>query len=113
MYAFVSKQINQKYQKKTLIENYKKILITMSPVVPHFSNECLSLMGFEDNSWPKYNENLIKEEKIEIVIQINGKKRGLIKSKVNQAEENIVEIAIKDEKLSKYLDEKNIKKNLC
>ncbi len=112
MYSFVSKQINQKYKKKTLIENYKKILIAMSPIIPHFSNECLVGIDVKDNSWPKYNENLIKEETIEIVIQINGKKRGLIKTKINQTEENIFEIVKKDEKLSKYLDEKNIKRKI-
>ena len=41
MYSFLNKEIKKKYSKKTLIENYKKILITMNPIIPHFANECL------------------------------------------------------------------------
>ncbi|MDA9643943.1 leucine--tRNA ligase, partial [Candidatus Pelagibacter sp.] len=41
MHSFVSKEINKKYKKKTLIENYSKILISMLPVIPHFASECL------------------------------------------------------------------------
>ena len=43
MYSFFNKTIKKKYKKKTLIENYKKILITMMPVIPHFANECLEI----------------------------------------------------------------------
>ena len=35
------------YKKNNLIENYKKILITMMPIIPHFSNECLKLINSE------------------------------------------------------------------
>ena len=38
LYSFFSKQIEQEYKKDTLIKNYKKILIIMSPVIPHFAN---------------------------------------------------------------------------
>ena len=44
LYSFLNKQINQKYSKETLIKNYEKILISMMPVIPHFSTECLSLI---------------------------------------------------------------------
>ena len=35
MYSFL-KKIKKNYKKKSLIENYKKILIAMMPVIPHF-----------------------------------------------------------------------------
>ena len=38
MYSFMYKQIQEPYTKTTLIENYKKILIVMTPIVPHFSS---------------------------------------------------------------------------
>ena len=68
-------EIRKKYTKKTLIENYKSILLLMSPVIPHFTNECLEIIKIKGAvAWPKYNENLIQEDQINIVVQINGKK---------------------------------------
>ncbi|MDC3031145.1 leucine--tRNA ligase, partial [Candidatus Pelagibacter sp.] len=56
IYSFFIKQTNKCYTKKTLIENYEKILIAMSPVVPHLSNECLIKLNSNDIKWPKYDE---------------------------------------------------------
>ena len=95
-----------------MIENYQKILITMIPIVPHFSNECLKLLNAKDVKWPNYDVSMLKEEIINIVIQINGKKRGLIQTKPNISEENLFKIINKDEKLIKYLQNKDIKKKI-
>ena len=104
--------IKKNYKKNTLIENYKKILITMQPVIPHFSNECLELINIKDVEWPKYDANLIKEEKINLVIQINGKKRALIETLPNKTLEEILELIKKDETIKKYLKDYKIKKNI-
>ena len=90
MYSFLSKQINKNYKKNTLIENYQKILIAMTPVIPHFSNECLVMMDSKETAWPSYDQSLLKENIVNIVIQINGKKRGLIKTQPNISEENLL-----------------------
>ncbi|MDC3186677.1 leucine--tRNA ligase, partial [Candidatus Pelagibacter sp.] len=42
MHTFLSKEILNEYTKETLEDNYKKILISILPIIPHFSNECLS-----------------------------------------------------------------------
>ena len=104
--------IKKNYKKNTLIENYKKILITMQPVIPHFSNECLELINIKDVEWPEYDANLIKEEKINLVIQINGKKRALIETLPNKTLEEILELIKKDETIKKYLKDYKIKKNI-
>tara|TARA_B100000925_G_scaffold131534_1_gene98402 strand:- start:3 stop:896 length:894 start_codon:yes stop_codon:yes gene_type:complete len=112
MYSFVFKQIENKYKKDTLIENYKKILILMTPVIPHFANECLLNLGSKDYKWPKVNSHLIKEDVVNIVIQVNGKKRGLIKTKNNSTEEELLKMIYKDEKMAKYVENSNIKKKI-
>ena len=53
---------------------------------------------------------MLKEEIVNIVIQINGRKRGLIQSKPDITEEKLFEIIKNDEKIIKYLDQKNIKR---
>ncbi len=79
MYSFLYKQIGKSYTKNTLIENYQKILITMTPIIPHFSNECLNIIGAKEFKWPEYDKSMLKENIINIVIQINGKKRWKFK----------------------------------
>ena len=112
VYSFLIKQINVNYTKNTLIKNYEKILITMMPVIPHFSSECLNLINSKTIKWPAYDKNKIQEEIINIVIQINGKKRGLIKTTPDISENDLFNIINKDEKLIKYLDKQIIKKKI-
>ncbi len=112
MHSFVSKQLDKNYKKETLIDNYQKILISIQPVVPHFSNECLEIINIKNVKWPDYNKEIIKEEKINLVIQINGKKRGLINTKPDKTENEIMNIIKKDEKIMKYIQNKEIKRNI-
>ena len=84
----------------------------MMPVVPHLSSECLNLINAKKISWPEIDENLIKEEIINIVVQINGKKRGLVKTKPDIIESELLNIINKDEQLLKYFNNKQIKKKI-
>ncbi|MDA9890423.1 leucine--tRNA ligase [Candidatus Pelagibacter sp.] len=113
MHSFLVKEINKGYKRKTILENYKKILITMNPILPHLSNECLEIIK-ENNEviWPKYDEKQVEESSSLIVVQINGKKRGLINTNLNVTEKEIMELIYKDEKISKYLIDSNIKKQI-
>ena len=112
MYSFFTKQINKNYKKETLVENYQKILIAIQPVIPHFSNECLELIDVFDVKWPQYDEKMIKEDKINLVIQINGKKRNLIEVEPDKTEEELFKIIKKDEKIAKYIQNNQIKKKI-
>ena len=112
MYSFFSKQINKNYQKHTLIQNYKQILIASMPVVPHLSNECLEMLNIRDISWPSINEAMLVENFINIVVQINGKKRGIVQTKVGISEEDLLQKIKSDQKIFKYLDNKTIKKKI-
>jgi len=112
MYSFMHRQIQEPYTKITLIENYKKILIVMTPIVPHFSTECLDVLDIKDSKWPKYDESILKENIINIVVQINGKKRGLVRTELNITEEKLFEIIENDETLTKYLNQKKFKKRI-
>ncbi|WP_440914097.1 leucine--tRNA ligase, partial [Candidatus Pelagibacter sp.] len=104
MHSFMINQIKKPYKKETLVENYKKILIIIQPIIPHFSHECLEQINIPITKWPEYDEKVIEEEKINLVIQINGKKRGLIEIEKGKTEIEIIEIVNKEEKLMRYLE---------
>ena len=82
--------------------------------MPHFASECLEIIGFNNKNieWPKFKEKFVQDEKINIVIQINGKKRGIISLKMDSEENEIIDLIKKDNKLLKYLDNKEIKKKI-
>jgi len=112
MQNFFSKKLNENYKKETLKDNFRKILITMLPIVPHLANECLKILNVDNPEWPDYDEKLLIEEQINYVIQINGKKRALILGKRDILENDLVDIISKEENLKKYLSGKQIKKKI-
>ena len=112
VYSFLIKQLNKKYTKNTLVENYSKILIAMQPIIPHFSSECLEILKKTNIEWPEIDEKIIKEEKVNIVVQINGKKRGLIKINIDVPENELITTIKKDDKISKFIEGKEIKRKI-
>ena len=113
MYSSLTKLIKNNYKQDTIRENYIKILTTLMPIVPHFSNECLELLNTnKELKWPIYDENAIEEKSTIIVIQINGKKRAIIDVKKNINENDLMELIYSDEKITKYFDKNEIKKKI-
>ena len=111
LYSSLLKELNNNYSKSTLIENYSKILIVMSPVLPHFSNECLTMLQKQhDVTWPSVNEEFLVENIINYVVQINGKKRAIINSKPNLSEEEFMELIKNNFSIKKYFEKNEIKK---
>ena len=111
IYNYFSKETNYFIQKDVLRENYTKILYLLSPIIPHFAQECLSELNvIKEISWPKAERKYLKEDKVEIVIQINGKKRLTIQSNTDSTEKDVYDNVIKEEYFTKNYNVKNIKK---
>jgi len=112
MYNFLTKEIEKPIKKETLIENYGKILIMMSPFIPHFTSECLSNIKQNQTKWPVVSRDELVEENINFVVQINGKKRALLNVKRDINEKGILrEIQISKE-TEKLLKDQIIKKTI-
>ncbi|WP_440653298.1 leucine--tRNA ligase [Candidatus Pelagibacter sp. HIMB1542] len=113
MHSFLTKEIKKGFTKETLIKNYKKILISINPVLPHFSNECLGMFeNKEEIKWPTYEEKFLETDMTTIVIQINGKKKGLHKTKKNLEEADLLKEIEKSLKFTKILNNENIKRKI-
>ena len=112
MYNFLIKEIDKPVKKEILIENYKKILILMNPFIPHFSNECLNTINENQINWPKISKEDLIEEDINFVVQINGKKRAILKVKRDVVEKEILEIIKVNLEIEKFLKEQIIKKTI-
>ena len=114
IYSQLTKQLEKDYSSKSLMDNYTKILTIMMPVVPHFASESLILLNFDlkDIKWPKAKSDLLKDEEIKYVVQVNGKKRGLVTANCDILEEQLMVLVKKDINIQKYLENKKIKKKI-
>ena len=98
---------------KILLDNYLKILTILSPVAPHFSSECIDELKMKiEPDWPTVDKNVIQKKVSNIVIQINGKKRGIIACDVNTDESKILEIIKSQKQYEIYIKDKTIKKTI-
>ena len=86
----------------------------LMPVLPHFACECLSMkkssISLNNYNWPKFDKELIESENCNIVIQINGKKRGVIKAAKDIEDNDLMAQIQKDEKNNKIIKNRNINK---
>ena len=112
MYNFLNKEIEKPIKRDVLIENYRKILIMMSPFIPHFTSECLSYIEHGKLIWPIVSKNQLIEENIQFVVQINGKKRALLNVKRNLDEISILKEIQLNKDTGKFLKDQKVKKTI-
>ena len=111
-YNFLNKKIDQPINNEILLENYKKILAVLFPIIPHFASECLKELNINHRvEWPPVNKKFLIDDELNIVIQINGKKRSIVNCKKGITEEDLMNILKDDLKIKKFIDNsKNIKR---
>tara|TARA_Y100001970_G_scaffold293001_1_gene437105 strand:+ start:464 stop:2998 length:2535 start_codon:yes stop_codon:yes gene_type:complete len=111
-HTFFTNAIKQNKNHSNLKVDYIKFLTSISPVIPHFSNECLSHLDANDNLWPIIEEKFLVEEKVNIVVQFNGKKRGVFQTNKDISEDKLIEVIIENKLFEKYLKGNKIKKQI-
>ena len=83
------------------------------PFIPHLANECLKKLETTNSSqWPEIKRNVLNFTEIDLVIQVNGKKRDLIKFKKNTQEKDVTKKVLSNSKAKKYLENKKIMKTI-
>ena len=93
---------------------YETIVLLLSPFTPHLCEEIWNILGHKDcvsvAQWPKYDEKYIKQDTIEIPVQVNGKLKGKVSIDVTADEQTVKNIVLSDEKLKAIFEGKNIVK---
>ena len=112
-YNFLNKIVDKNINNKTLEKNYYNILKLIYPVIPHLSSECIiDIKKDLVFDWPKPIDVYLSEDNVYIVVQINGKKRALVNVKRDTTEENIINKAIIEKNVKKYIENKEIIKKI-
>ena len=96
-----------------VLEDLLKMLV---PFAPHISSELWQQLGnndfIEKSGWPKWNEEFLKTDEIQIIVQVNGKLRGKIKVSANSEKDEILAAAKAEDNVSKFLQDKEILKEI-
>jgi len=92
----------------------EKFLIILAPFAPHLSEELWSELGHKKSifkeAWPEYNPELVKDEVINLVIQVNSRVRETMEVSADISEEEAKKIALESEKIKKWIEGKEVVK---
>ena len=76
------------------VETLKTMAILLAPFAPHMGEELWEQLGGEGSvfhqTWPTYDENEMKDDEVEIAVQINGKTKCLINIAADAAKEDVI-----------------------
>jgi len=88
--------------------------LMLAPMAPHIAEELWEMLGNQGGiskaKWPRYREDLTREEQIEIIIQINGRLRGKMVVEESLGEDETRERAMTDPRIAPLLAGKQILK---
>lgn len=80
-------------------ETLKTFVILLAPFAPHMGEELWEQLGGTDSvfhsQWPKYEEAHLKDDEVEIAVQINGKTKGTVTIPADITKEDAIEAAKK------------------
>lgn len=96
------------------VTDYQLLITILSPFAPHIAEELWQRLGNEQSiflqKWPVADEKYLKEEEIEMVVQVNGKIRERLSVSPDVTEDEIKETALESEKVKAFTEGKEIKK---
>ena len=109
MKSFISESLN--ISLKEALTNW---VIMISPIMPHLAEDLWKTLGYNslvaNQKWPSANKEYLDNEEINLIIQINGKKKILLSLKKGLNREETEKIALETLKKNFMLKDKNIKK---
>ncbi|MBM7838393.1 leucyl-tRNA synthetase [Alkalihalobacillus xiaoxiensis] len=109
--VFVNEANKQDVLPKELAEGFVKLL---SPIAPHIAEEIWQKLGHSESiayaEWPTYDESLLVENEIEVVVQINGKVKAKLVVAKTASKDELEAAAKADAKVQEAIGDKAIRK---
>ena len=96
---------------QTLKNEWEKIIMLLLPLTPHLAHECCKKIN-KKLYWPKYDPKLLEEENCKIVVQVDGRKRGILETPINTEEKTIVKKSKQISNVLKHVENSIIIKNI-
>ena len=102
---------NNNTSNKTMKNEWEKIVMLLIPLTPHLAHECCEKIN-KKFYWPTYNPKLLEEENCKIIIQVDGRKRGILEMPINSKEPTIIKKSKEVDNVSKHITNTTIIKNI-
>ena len=113
-YLYETKKDKEVTSSKLWTEALETLIRLLSPVTPFLSEELWHVIGHEHSihsqTWLEYNEDAIKVDEVEIVVQINGKIKSRLQISANLNEEEIKKLVFADQHIKEIIANKTIRK---
>ncbi|PTI89593.1 leucine--tRNA ligase [Mammaliicoccus vitulinus] len=111
MMVFINDCYKQDHINKSYVEGFLKML---SPIAPHISEELWQKLGHADTvtyeEWPVFDEALLVDNEVEIVIQVNGKLKDKVKISKDLTKDEMEAVALDNDKIKEAIEGKTIRK---
>jgi leucyl-tRNA synthetase len=92
------------------------LILMLAPMTPHLAEELWEMLGHSDGlwtvKWPTFNAELVKEDEVEIVVQVNGRVRGKLVVAAGLSEVGVVAKAMADPAVAHHLGGKRVVKQI-
>jgi leucyl-tRNA synthetase len=97
-------------------ETVEEFLVAIAPFAPHFAEELWQITGHPPSiflqKWPRWDETYTRADTVTVAVQINGKLRGTVNVSADSPEEVVLKAATENSDVSRYLDGKQIRKQV-
>lgn len=101
-----------------IYEAISDLIKMMSPFVPHITEELWrgaidANSSVHEQSWPECDEEALKVDNVEIVLQVNGKVRGRLTVPAEATKEELEKIAMADANVQTHIGDATVRKVIC
>ena len=101
-----------------IYEAISNLIKMMSPFVPHITEELWrgaidANSSVHEQSWPECDEEALKVDNVEIVLQVNGKVRGRLTVPAEATKEELEKIAMADANVQAHIGDATVRKVIC
>jgi leucyl-tRNA synthetase len=97
-------------------EGVETMIVLLAPFVPHVTHELWEQLGHRESldqvRWPAYSEEALEEEKLLIVVQVNGKMRGKITVSADTPREQIESQALADPRVAAFVNGQKVQRTI-
>jgi leucyl-tRNA synthetase len=111
MMELVNKLRDEHSNDRQVVES---LVVMIAPFAPHFAEECWERLGHDTSvfhaRWPEWDEALVVEDQVEVVIQVSGKTRGRVSVPRDAEQGAVVAAAQQDAAVRRFTEGKELRK---